>query len=153
MGYSETSKAYHIWDKQSRRIIENKDVLFDELGMEGGDICETILNDTIMHLSGIALDAPVPKAQHLMVREGAHKVRDAQLLVKATGVMVESPEQFIPLDTTNSRDSLDDILPMMNNNHAFDQVDTIIEVDSMIDDDLIVDATMQTMQINTQGDV
>jgi hypothetical protein len=42
---------------------------------------------------------------------------------------------------------------MMNNNHAFDQVDTIIEVDSMIDDDLIVDATMQTMQINTQGDV
>jgi hypothetical protein len=29
----------------------------------------------------------------------------------------------------------------------------IIEVDSMIDDDLIIDATMQTMQINTQGDV
>jgi hypothetical protein len=29
----------------------------------------------------------------------------------------------------------------------------IIEVDLMIDDDLIIDATMQTMQINTQGDV
>jgi hypothetical protein len=29
----------------------------------------------------------------------------------------------------------------------------IIEVDSMVDNDLIIDATMQTMQINTQGDV
>jgi hypothetical protein len=29
----------------------------------------------------------------------------------------------------------------------------IIEVDSMVDDDLIIDATMQTMQINTQGDI
>jgi hypothetical protein len=29
----------------------------------------------------------------------------------------------------------------------------IIEVDSMVDDDLIIDATMQTMQISTQGDV
>jgi len=29
----------------------------------------------------------------------------------------------------------------------------IIEVDLMVDDDLIIDATMQTMQINTQGDV
>jgi hypothetical protein len=70
MGYIETSKAYRIWDNYSRRIIENKDVLFDELGMEGGDICETFLNDTIMHLSGIALDAPVPRAQHLMVKGG-----------------------------------------------------------------------------------
>jgi hypothetical protein len=42
---------------------------------------------------------------------------------------------------------------MMNKNHVLDQVDTIIEVDSMVDDDPIVDATMQTMQINTQGDV
>jgi hypothetical protein len=29
----------------------------------------------------------------------------------------------------------------------------IIEVDSMVDNDLIIDATMQTMQINTQGDI
>jgi hypothetical protein len=91
MGYIETSKAYRIWDNYSRRIIENKDVLFDELGMEGGDICETFLNDTIMHLSGIALDAPVPRAQHYIVREGAHRVGDAQLLVKAVGVTAESP--------------------------------------------------------------
>jgi hypothetical protein len=91
MGYNEMSKAYHIWDNQSRRIIENKEVLFDELGMEGGDICETFLNDTIMHLSGIALDAPVPRAQHVLVGEGAHGVGDAQLLVKVVGVTTESP--------------------------------------------------------------
>jgi hypothetical protein len=77
MGFSEMSKAYCIWDNHSRRIIESKDVLFDELGMEGGDICETCLNDTSMHLSGIALDAHVPRVQHLMVGEGAHKVGDA----------------------------------------------------------------------------
>jgi hypothetical protein len=106
-----------------------------------------------MHLRGIALDIPVPRTQHLMVGEGAHRVGDAQLLVKVVGVTAESLEQFTPLDTTNSRDSLDDILPMMNKNHVLDQVDTIIEVDLMVDDDPIVDATMQTMQINTQGDV
>jgi len=66
-------------------------VLFDELGMECGDICETFLNDTIMHLSGIALDAPAPRAQHLMVKKGAHRVGDGQLLVKAVGVTAKSP--------------------------------------------------------------
>ncbi len=44
-----------------------------------------------MHLSGIALDVPVPRAQHLMVKEGAHRVGDAQLLVKAVGVTAENP--------------------------------------------------------------
>jgi hypothetical protein len=109
MGYNEMSKAYHIWDNQSRQIIESKDVLFDELGMEGGDICETFLDDTIMHPRGIVLDIPVPRAQHLMVGEGAHRVGDAQLLVKVVGVTVESLEQFTPLDTTNSKDSSYDI--------------------------------------------
>jgi hypothetical protein len=66
--------------------------------------------------------------------------------------MTESLEQFTPLDTTNSRDSLNDILPMMNKNHVLDQVDMIIEVDLMVDDDPIVDVAMQTMHINTQGD-
>jgi hypothetical protein len=33
MGYSTTSKAYRIWDNQSRKITESRDVLFDEDSM------------------------------------------------------------------------------------------------------------------------
>jgi hypothetical protein len=72
MDYNEMNKAYRHWDNQSRQIIESKNVLFDELGMESGDRCETSLDSTIMHLNNIAIEAPIPRAQYLMEGEGAH---------------------------------------------------------------------------------
>jgi hypothetical protein len=51
------NKAICPWDNWSRQIIENKDVFFDKLNMEGGDRCETPLDSTIMHLSGITFNA------------------------------------------------------------------------------------------------
>jgi hypothetical protein len=71
MDYNEMSNAHHLWDNQSRWIIESKYVLFDELGMEGGDRCDTSLDSTIMHLNDIALDAPLPGVQYPMEGEGA----------------------------------------------------------------------------------
>jgi hypothetical protein len=71
MDYNETSKAHRLWDNQSRWIIESKYVLFDELGMEGGDRCDTSLDSTTVHLNNIALDAPVPRVQYPMEGEGA----------------------------------------------------------------------------------
>ncbi len=95
-------------------------MLFDELGMEGGDRCETSLDSTIMHLNNITLDAPVPRVQYPMEGEGAHKMGDAQLLVKTMGITTKSLKQLTPLDTTNLGNSLNDILPMMNKNHVHD---------------------------------
>jgi hypothetical protein len=82
MDYNKMRKAYRLWDNQSRQIIEQKDVLFDKLRMEGGDRCETSLDNTIMHINDIGLDAPIPRAQYPMEGEGAHKMGDAQLLVE-----------------------------------------------------------------------
>jgi hypothetical protein len=76
MDYNEMSKAYYLWDNQSRRIVESKDVLFNELGMKGGDRCETSLDNTIMHLNDIVLDAPIQGMQYPIEREGAHKMGD-----------------------------------------------------------------------------
>jgi hypothetical protein len=95
-------------------------VLFDELGMEGGDRCETSLNSTIMHLNDIAFDAPVLGVQYPMEGEATHKMGDAQLLVETMGITTKSLEQLTPLDTTNSRDLSNDIIPMMSKNHAHD---------------------------------
>jgi len=69
------------------------------------------------------------------------------------GITTKSLEQLTPLDTTNSGDSSDDILPMMNKNHAHDQVDLIIEVDPTIDDNPTINVVVQAMQINSQGDI
>jgi hypothetical protein len=65
-------------------------MLFDELGMEGGDRCETSLDSTIMHLNNIALDAPILGVQYLMEGEGAHKMGDAQLLIETVGITIKS---------------------------------------------------------------
>jgi hypothetical protein len=35
MGYSETSKAYRLWNNQSRSIKESRDVTFDKEGLQG----------------------------------------------------------------------------------------------------------------------
>lgn len=88
--------------------------------MEGVDRCETSLDSTIMHLNDITLDAPVPKVQYPMEGEGGHKMGDAQLWVEIVGIATKSLEQLTPLDTTNSRDSSNDIHPMMSKNHAHD---------------------------------
>ena len=34
IGYSDTSKAYRLWDINSRKIVENIDVLFDEMRVQ-----------------------------------------------------------------------------------------------------------------------
>ena len=34
MGYSDTNKAYRLWDINSRKIVEIRDVLFDETPMQ-----------------------------------------------------------------------------------------------------------------------
>jgi hypothetical protein len=88
------SKAYRMWDNQSRQIIESKDVLFDKLSMEGGDRCETSLDSSIMHLNNIGLDAPIPKMQYPMEGESAHKMGDAQLLVETMGITTKSLKQL-----------------------------------------------------------
>jgi hypothetical protein len=69
------------------------------------------------------------------------------------GITTKSLEQLTPLDTTNSGDSSNDVLPVMNKNHAHDQVDLIIEVDPTIDDNPTINVAVQAMQINTQGDI
>jgi len=88
------SKAYRMWDNQSRQIIESKDVLFDKLSMEGGDRCETSLDSSIMHLNNTGLDAPIPRMQHPMEGESAHKMGDAQLLVETMGITTKSLKQL-----------------------------------------------------------
>lgn len=93
-----------MWDNESRRIIESRDVLFDELIHESVSSGETPVDtshDSSL-LSGILFDATVPPA--LGPVGDAHDYPLPPLIQPMGDIRPSSPDLLTPVELTHSED-------------------------------------------------
>ena len=107
MGYSDTSKAYRLWDINSRKIVESRDVLFDETPIQNlasngeGRVVQDILD--IANLGQIApleqrVVGVIPRAARMVIGQrvvgGSLAVGDIQQIILQHGHVYSSQDEL-----------------------------------------------------------